>query len=79
MGTFTVDAEGHTVWKGGASKASSGKPKHSEIISSLSGVGEYTGELLREDPVPAKPVAAMSYGQRVRMARLWESHEEFLG
>jgi hypothetical protein len=42
-------------------------------------VGTYTGVLDRNDVVPAKPVAAMSYGQRVRIARIFESHEEFIG
>jgi asparaginyl-tRNA synthetase len=35
--------------------------------------------LSRNDPVPTKPVAAMSYGGRVRIARLHKSYEEFIG
>ena len=35
--------------------------------------------LLREEPVPKKPVAAMGCGRRVRIARLFDSHEEFIG
>jgi len=45
----------------------------------VSTVGEYTGVLSRDDVVPTKPVAAMSYGQRVRISRLWSGHEEFFG
>ena len=32
----------------------------------------------RNDPVPAKPVACMSFGGRVRIARLYQSYEELL-
>ena len=29
--------------------------------------------------MPQKPVAAMSYGQRIRVARIWQSYEELIG
>jgi asparaginyl-tRNA synthetase len=35
--------------------------------------------LNRDDYVPQKPIASMSYGQRLRVARLYQSHEEILG
>jgi len=50
-----------------------------EAPESEQSLSTYTGELLRHDPVPKKPVAAMSFGGRVRIARLHDSHEEFLG
>ena len=73
-GRFTVGADGHSGWKG-----SSGAVGRQDVLAGVSTVGEYTGELSRDDVVPTKPVAAMSYGQRVRISRLWNGHEEFLG
>jgi hypothetical protein len=35
--------------------------------------------LFRNDEIPKKPVAAMSFGERVRIARLFLSYEEFVG
>ena len=42
-------------------------------------VEKYTGQLHRNDDVPKKPVASMSFGERVRIARLFLSYEEFVG
>jgi len=42
-------------------------------------IGDYTGTLSRDDPVPARPIPAMSFGGRVRIARLWAEYESFIG
>ena len=87
-GRFLVDSAGRSYWSASGKPDKSGGPPVSEEVKapaqqeapgSREGVGKYTGELLRDDPVPKKPVAAMSFGGRVRIARLHDSHEEFLG
>ena len=79
MGRFTVNAEGYTVWQAGAAEPKAAANNRPDIESLLGGSELYTGVLSRDDVVPRKPVAAMSYGQRVRIARLWSGHEEFIG
>ena len=39
----------------------------------------YTGVLDRQDFVPRKPVAAMAFGGRVRIARLYKDYEDLIG
>ena len=74
-GKFTVDENGNPMW----SASGAGTPSTSESVVQQSAAGAYTGKLERNDAVPIKPVAAMSFGQRVRVGRLFESHEEFIG
>lgn len=85
-GQFLVDSEGRSYWTSSGDDAPKGGSSTGKIDSGpaqgqgeMYKVEEYTGELCRKDPVPLKPVAAMSYGQRVRIGRLYKSHEEFLG
>ena len=78
-GQFLVDAEGRSFWSTSASGSavgggSQGKP----ATGGQHQVEVYTGELCRTEDPQVKPVAAMSYGGRVRIARLHQSHEEFL-
>ena len=63
---FTVDENGKSVWLGAG--AASGAASFS------AGPQPITDEMSRDDPVPKKTIAAMSYGQRVRIARIWQSH-----
>ena len=75
-GVFTVDSKGFSQWtQGSAPQSTAG----SSSSSSPPSVQPYTGELNRVDHVPQKTLAAMSYGQRIRIARLWQSHEEIIG
>jgi hypothetical protein len=74
LGRFIVDKDGKSAWVAASSKAVGGGSK-----VGVSTVGEYTGTLDRNDPVPSKPIAAMSFGQRVRIARLWAGHESLIG
>ena len=76
-GKFLVDENNRTYYsasgqgkQGGALEESKGGDSHK--------VEKYSGTLDRDDYIPTKPVAAMSYGQRVRIARLYSGHEEFL-
>ena len=76
-GSFAVDENGRPYWSAaGSSTASTQGGASTQIVSAA---GAYTGKLERNDAVPIKPVAAMSFGQRVRVGRLFESHEEFIG
>jgi hypothetical protein len=68
---FGVDEHGKSFW-GGASAANGS-------ASFSAGPQPIADELNRDDAVPSKTVAAMSYGQRVRIARIWQSHKELLG
>lgn len=73
-----MDANGHTVWSAeGSSEAPS--TTASAVAVQDNGPQAYTGVLNRNDAVPQKTVAAMGFGQRVRIARLWQSHEELIG
>ena len=67
-GSFLVNKQGFSYWS-----ASGASPEASSAASSAdpAAVQPYTGELSRDDIVPQKPVAAMSYGGRVRIARLY--------
>ena len=68
---FGVDENGKSFW-GGSGVAN--------VAASFSAGPQPVGECLdRNDLVPSKTVAAMSYGQRVRIARIWQSHKELLG
>jgi asparaginyl-tRNA synthetase len=42
-------------------------------------VSKFTGTLSRDDFIPSKPVPAMSYGGRVRIARIFDDYETFVG
>lgn len=68
---FLIDTNGRSFWSGANSKPSGG--------SSSSGPQEVGDDYNRDDHVPTKPIAAMSFGQRVRIARIWESYEELIG
>ena len=70
---FLVDTNGRSYWSG----ANSSNKQQSQGGSS--GPQEVTEKYNRDDFVPTKPIAAMSFGQRVRIARIWESHEELIG
>lgn len=77
-GQFLIDETGRSFW------STSGK-QETQIDSSdkgqsggMNSVEVYTGVLSRNDDIPVKPVAAMSYGARVRVAKIYKSHEEFL-
>ena len=75
-GTFLVDSQGFSFWSSQSLK------EGAEAAAGSSGpatVQPYTGEMSRDDHVPQKTVAAMSYGKRIRVARLYQSHEEILG
>ena len=72
-GVFYVDSKGFSQWSTGST------PKSTTGGGSVSSIQAYTGELDRDDNVPQKPIAAMSYGKRIRIARLWQSHEEIIG
>ena len=82
-----VDSQGRSYWSASgkaSTDASSGAgsgaaPNRQDVIAGLESPTPYTGELSRDDAVPKKPVAAMSYGQRVRIARLYDSYQEFIG
>ena len=82
-GSYLVDSDGYTYWSptgaGAAASGSTNMTSSSEGEGQLNIVEQFTGELTRNDSIPRKPVASMSYGQRVRIARLFESHEEFVG
>jgi hypothetical protein len=78
-GAFTIDAQGNTVWSG-AGQAVQAQPSsqiESNGPSEQHPVEAYTGTLSRADAIPRKPIASMSYGGRVRIARLHSSWEEF--
>lgn len=68
-GTFLVDKQGFSYWS--ASGASTKESGSSNSASSPAEIQPFTGELSRDDFVPQKPVAAMSYGGRVRIARIY--------
>ena len=77
-GRFVVDSNGKSVWKS-SGQVNSGAGSRGDVLASIQTVGEYTGTLERNDPVPQKPIAAMSFGQRVRISRLWAEHASFIG
>lgn len=79
-GTFMIDANGRSFWSasggpGGPMPVDNGSGPAAPGVHS---VEKYTGVLGRDDDVPVKPVAAMSYGGRVRIAKLFKSHEDLL-
>ena len=72
---FQVDKNGKSYWTGaGGAKSAGGQPSKEAV-----GPQEVTENYSRDDHVPHKPVAAMSFGQRVRIARIWESYDELIG
>ena len=72
---FSVDKNGKSYWTGaGGVKSAGGQPSKEAV-----GPQEVTENYSRDDHVPRKPVAAMSFGQRVRIARIWESYDELIG
>ena len=73
---FGVDSKGFSQFAAGSSAQSTSGSAGSGPVSAIQ---PYTGELNRDDHVPQKPVAAMSYGQRIRVARIWQSYEEIIG
>jgi hypothetical protein len=79
-GSFKVDKNGATYWAPSGHvapvNASSGPTESSD---GLHQVEVYTGTLERKDIIPTKPVPAMSYGCRVRIARLYKDYSEFIG
>ena len=75
-GTFLVNKQGFSYWSAsGASTQASG----SSSSDAPAEIQQYTGELNRDDFVPQKPIAAMSYGGRVRIARLYQNYEDLIG
>jgi len=75
MATFVINNKGFLEYKassGSSAAAESSTGDHDRV-------SKYTGTLDRDDYVPKKPVAAMSYGKRVRIARIYDSYEEFIG
>ena len=76
QGTFQVDQDNNSVW---TPKGAAPQKQTSQAPQGLHPVEVFTGSLNREDPVPTKPIAAMSFGQRVRIARLFLDHKDFLG
>lgn len=79
-GKFLIDSQGRTYWAGNGEEKKGDAPSTRQATQSAmeKKVEGYTGEMSRDDPVPFRPVATMSYGQRVRVARIYESHTEFL-
>ena len=67
-----IDANGKTFWGGSGSGAAKGASFSSGPIP----IGD---AIDRNDPIPSKPIAPMGYGERVRIARIWQSHEELIG
>ena len=76
MDSFKVTADGTSFWSGPGGSGAGGA---STAASVSSGPQPITEKLNRDDNIPVKPVAAMSYGGRVRITRLWQSHEELIG
>ena len=66
---FKVNAEGRSVWSGNETDGGSAPAVGPQPVSE---------KLDRDDPIPTKRVAAMSYGGRVRIARIWQSYEELI-
>mmetsp|Transcript_16462 Transcript_16462/g.27947 ORF Transcript_16462/g.27947 Transcript_16462/m.27947 type:complete len:263 (+) Transcript_16462:87-875(+) len=81
FGSFSVNAKGFSQWTPSAAGSSSATSatQNESVEEGYSRVSKYTGVLSRDDYIPKKPVAAMSYGQRVRVAKLYDEHESFLG
>ena len=77
-GSFTVNAQGFSVWSA-SGKTESFSPSTGVSSADANRVSVYTGTLNRDDYVPKKPVAAMSYGGRVRIAKLYDDFEGLLG
>lgn len=67
-GSFVIGKDNVTRWSAAGSVA----PTQASTTSGSNTFKceVYTGALDRDDEVPRKPVAAMSYGGRVRIARL---------
>ena len=74
-GRFLVDSNNCTYWSAAGANSSS---QNEEVKDESYKVEKYSGVLDREDYIPKKPVAAMSYGQRVRIARIYSGHNEFI-
>jgi hypothetical protein len=77
-GAFLIDSQNCTYWSS-TGKPTESKTEESKSSSSSYKVEEYSGALNRADEIPRKPVAAMAYGQRVRIARIYQGFEEFIG
>lgn len=77
-----MDASGRSFWSTGKPPAAgnAGAGAQSQGDGSIHWkVEQYTkGKMCRDDDVVTKPVAAMSFGMRVRVGRIFKSHEEFL-
>jgi len=79
-GAFTVNAKGFSVWSpNGQQPSGTSGSGSSSGPAGYDRVSQYTGTLSRDDYVPTKPVAAMSYGGRVRIAKLFDDHSVFMG
>lgn len=62
-----------------STQASSGADSNANADRSYSGdKGLVNLELTRNTPIEKKPVAECSYGQRIRIAKLHESHEPYM-
>jgi hypothetical protein len=75
-GKFMVDKNGYSYWSanGDTQASDSGAQTGDQFRGEI-----YTGVLDRQDFVPRKPVAAMAFGGRVRIARLYKDYEDLIG
>ena len=79
-GAMLVDANGFSYWSpSGKPQGGAGGSAGASEAQGQPRVEQYTGTLNRDDEIPHKPVAAMSYGGRVRIARIYQNYEEFIG
>ena len=85
-GRFLVDSQGRSYWSATGNSEGPKAPAGGAPVAAPAGgqdgthkVNAYTGVLDRKDFVPKKPVAAMSFGQRVRISRLYDGWEVFEG
>lgn len=76
-GAIVVDKDNVSHWSA-TGEAPSGQSTATTAADDFR-VEKYTGKLDREDTVPRKPVASMGCGGRVRIARLFQNYEEFIG
>jgi len=61
-GAFLVGKDNTTYWSANGQPNAEDTPSASETSVSEFLVEKYTGSLSRQDEIPRKPVAAMSYG-----------------
>lgn len=76
-GAFVIDKNNVTIWS--PTGQIPDETTNSSSANESYKCEKYTGQLDRNDFVPKKPVPSMSYGGRVRIARLYQSYEEFVG